>query len=271
MGVDEPSGEDDIGSPSVDGQTLYDLLANADISTVTDVANSLTATVRGNLDAAVSSRATPAEVSRRIRVVTESGLGSQPPEVQTKTSGTNGGATSFDEFGGGVSSATATDDAAAIYSLAFDNVASLSGVVLVGGLFYHDTAIGTASTDYPVLGYLDTVTPDATPNNIAVFNPGAGDSTSGNVRVDNGGTDTDGSVSYPSLTEIHYYEVAIDTDAGETRFYIDDSDLSEGTPRAIVSAVPAAAGRAIGYGIVGANSNTFYASRFTFAGRADDP
>lgn len=130
--------------------------------------------------------------------------------------------------------------------------------IIAGAVAAHGTAIGTANTDYPLIGIGPGFDGDATDNNIAQFNPGAGDSTSGNIRVDDGGTDTDGSISYPDLTQYNYYEVAVDYGASETRFYTNGSDLTDDAATATLAATPTVGGnaRAITVGIKGANGST---------------
>lgn len=63
-------------------------------------------------------------------------------------------------------------------------------------------------------------------DNIAAFRPHIGNNTAGNVRVDSDGINSDGSISYPDINEMHTYRILIDyagyyNTAGSTAFYVD--------------------------------------------------
>lgn len=75
-------------------------------------------------------------------------------------------------------------------------------------------------------------------NEIAVFRPHAGQNTSGNVRVDSGGTNNDDSVTFPDFSDgPDYYSVVVDMDLSETRFHINSNPLID-PPEARISAAP---------------------------------
>lgn len=92
-------------------------------------------------------------------------------------------------------------------------------------------------------------------NDIAAFFPHVGNNTSGNVRVDNGGNDTDGSVDYSDTTASPLeLAVLIDHDgvflsAGHTGFYINKDPRTGDTPDADLAAVPGVNSNGQTYGI----------------------
>lgn len=118
----------------------------------------------------------------------------------------------------------------------------LSGVVLIKVTYGSGDSISSLG-DKHILGVTrDTLDPDEL-DDIAVFRPHVGDNTTGNVRVNNNGTITDESITYPDITEYNNYVVLIDNQgtylsSGSTGFYI-NSDPREGDdPNAIISDTP---------------------------------
>lgn len=86
---------------------------------------------------------------------------------------------------------------------------------------------------------------DETEDNTAAFFPTVGDATAGNVRVDDGGTDTDGTLDYPTLTNLHEYTVLVDyagnyLNAGHTGFYVDADPREGDDPDVDLAATPSA-------------------------------
>jgi len=79
---------------------------------------------------------------------------------------------------------------------------------------------------------------DLTPEEEAIFAPGAGNSTNGNIRVRKSGTITNGSITYPTLdgNEI-FANILIDYDRDQTEFYINKNPITA-TPDATIAAVP---------------------------------
>lgn len=79
--------------------------------------------------------------------------------------------------------------------------------------------------------------------NQAYFNPAAGNN-SGNIRVDNNASRTNGQVTLPTVENVHTYTVLIDYDGNyisqnSCGFYIDSDPRRGDTPDAEIASVPA--------------------------------
>lgn len=117
-----------------------------------------------------------------------------------------------------------------------------NSAVLIKARYASNNAIGNLS-DHHLIGCVDRFI-DPTRDNIAVFQPDVGDETSGNVVVDSGGTDNDGSVTFPSdLTEYNTYTVLLDfagvyLTADHTGFYVNGDPRKGNSPDADIAAVP---------------------------------
>lgn len=168
-------------------------------------------------------------------------VATQPDPVTVSTVGGSVDFTSAATF----INATSSGDSATIYAGLGSPSAAYglnSGAILCRTMYVSQAGIGSLTNQH-LMGFPNDSQPEPSDNNIAVFNPSAGDSTSGNVRVDNGGTTTDGTVTYPDLTEFHSYCVLIDFEgyylnAGETGFYIDSDPRLGGSPNETIAAVP---------------------------------
>jgi len=119
-----------------------------------------------------------------------------------------------------------------------------TGTYLIKTIYGSGVDIATLADDH-VIGAYAAGGGDNPDNyaNLAVFRPHVGDSTSGNVRVNNGGTITDGTVSYPDITEPVELCVLIDyagnyLTAGHTGFYIDSDPREGATPNVNISDTP---------------------------------
>lgn len=119
---------------------------------------------------------------------------------------------------------------------------SVVGTHLVKVRYLSQVAIGSLG-DVHAIGYAATGNNPGGANDVAVFRPTVGDSTTGNVRVDNGGTDTDGSLNYPAIDAARDYTVLIDDagtylTAGHTGFYVDGDPRAGDTPDVDLAATP---------------------------------
>jgi len=114
--------------------------------------------------------------------------------------------------------------------------------------YVSEASIGSLSAEH-FIGVLTDGNDLITASGIAVFAPAEGDNTTGNVVVDNSGTKTEGSLSYPAITDHNDYVVLIDhaghyLNAGETGFYTGGADPRKGdSPDVTLSAVPSGANR----------------------------
>jgi len=166
--------------------------------------------------------------------------GSQPPQVFTAGSGAT------PSFDGGVVRLESSNagDWGMIAAFSDNNHALDSGTILIKATMASGNPVGSM-TNFRYVGVVSTsaATGDGS-NNIAVFAPQNGDNTSGNVRVDRDGTDTDGSVSYPTIEkEFHSFAVLIDhagnyISSGSTGFYIDSDPRRGDAANETLSAVP---------------------------------
>jgi len=117
------------------------------------------------------------------------------------------------------------------------------GSLLIKTTYISNTAISSLVDDH-FIGVLNAQSaPKRTDNDIAIFNPTVGDSTSGNVRVDNGGVDTDGSLTYSTITEQRTYLVLVDYDGNylnpnETGFYVNKDPRAGDDPDVKLSDTP---------------------------------
>lgn len=119
-----------------------------------------------------------------------------------------------------------------------------NGTVLIECTYASGVAIGSLN-DHHFIGVVDTMDSiDETTNDIAIFDPRQGNNTTGNVRVDSNGTDTDGSVDFGTIEDTATrLVVLIDyagnyLTAGHTGFYVDGSPLEGDTPNADLDATP---------------------------------
>lgn len=188
----------------------------------------------------------------------------EPGEIETNSGADPASATVSVPSGEIISGDAAGEHGTIDLFPALDQLAESSSdnpdAILVGGLLKSNTAIGTANTDFFTFGLIDRLQPDDGQNNITCFNPGAGDSTDGNIRVDDGGSDTDGSISYPTLTTLQYYEVVIDYVDGETRFHVNSHEPIDGSGAAVATLaattdVSSTSGAGLGIGVVGSNNS----------------
>jgi len=117
-----------------------------------------------------------------------------------------------------------------------------SGSLFVKVIYASKVSIANLADDH-FIGIVNTVDFNDS-DNCAYFRPHIGDNTSGNVRVDNNGTDNDGSLSYPTINrQAHSFAVLADYDgnylsAGETGFYVDADPRRGDSPDVTISAVP---------------------------------
>jgi hypothetical protein len=110
-----------------------------------------------------------------------------------------------------------------------------SGVVICYYSWRTNQAIGqlAETVEIGLMGDGNADEPD-----IAVFRPDAGQGTEGNVRVDSGGNDHDGQVSYPlDITKAHFYAILVDFDDDLTEFYV-NADPFTADPNAQITATP---------------------------------
>lgn len=156
-----------------------------------------------------------------------------PPAVFTAA--TAGG--TVDKSENGVNLATdGTANESARLVLALSDAHMDDGAVIAGVWIRINQAIGSLAHEM-TFGFNGGSNRVA--NDIAVYSPNVGDSTAGNIRVDNGGADTDGTLDYPTVnSETHFYGIVLDLDDSETRFFV-DRDPILGTPNATISAIPA--------------------------------
>lgn len=222
--------EEEVGTPSDDSQTIYDLLAKKDIDTLTLAADSCIDRVKSRLDTPVSHSKTPAW-SLGGHLGDEGGT-EIPAGFRTGKSGGGSAVPGENDF---QMSTDGTANENAFMSTARRTLHATAGAYVA--LIAWDTgqAIANLSHDF-VIGF--TGARNSGDNNIAAFVPSAGDNTSGNVRVDAGGADTDGTLDYPTINgEVHLYAIVIDYADAETRFYV-DADPVSATPDVTLAATP---------------------------------
>lgn len=191
-------------------------------------------------------------------------VGNLPSELSA-TSGAAPSATSTDQTGTLLTSGDAAGEQA---FLAYFDDASLNNAtkILLGVLLYHEGDFGAATTDFPLIGLLDETNPDNGDADIAAFVTGTGDNAAGNVRVDNNGTDTDGTFNFSSaLNDLVYLELVIDVGT-EVRFRENKSEIGGSPADVTVAAAPRIGqGRSLGVGIMGANNSTVRVAHFRSA------
>lgn len=182
------------------------------------------------------------ESDARFQIYAETSLANaQPSQISTEGSGA---LPSFDENGAVMSSGTTDDDGLiSPYGVSFGKP-DLSGVgALLFKVQYASSVSITSLSDDHAIGVVRGGSPVEDKDDIAIFYPTAGDSTPGNIRVDSGGTDNDGSISYPTLTELHSYTLLIDLSGvylsqNETGFYVDGDPRKGDSADAVISATP---------------------------------
>jgi len=161
---------------------------------------------------------------------------SQPPQVEAITSGAS---LFFATEGASISSGTAGDTGEMrIGGQQVGGTTIANGTVLIKARYGSTADTGTLS-DIHNVGQFSNDTADG----IAVFRPHIGNNTDGNVLVDNDGTNTTGSVTYPNLTNVQTLAVLIDRagnylSSGNTGFYINSDPRRGGSPDADLAAVP---------------------------------
>lgn len=162
--------------------------------------------------------------------------------VMTKTSA--GGSTTQNEQNLALSHDATTGEYASVHQIPrVSEVRSGMTVVSIGA--WTNQAPGSLAGDYEI-GILHPKVNDD--NAVAVFRPRLG-----KVRVDSNGVDTEAALSFSGIdSNINYFGVVVDADAGETRFYYNTHPLT-GTADATVAATPDLGGpviiRRLGAGI----------------------
>lgn len=183
------------------------------------------------------------------------------------TTGGSGATPSFNSAGVQMKSPTDGDRGHIIVGstglrFGFVNVDNTASTVLIKGTFGCNTSIANLTESIGVgCGSTATDTP-FNEQDIAGFRPQVGDNSTGNVRVISGATTADGSVSYPSLGEIHEYTVLLDyagnyLTSGSTGFYIDKDPRRGDTANEIISETPTSGddrGFGLFYGATGDNT-----------------
>jgi len=191
--------EEEIGEPSADAQTIYDILANADIDGLTTQGNSLSDRIKGNI---------PSTLKRESALFGwQSALTyTQPDRVATSTTG--GGSVTFGEEGAEVKPGTTAGDVARLKGYFADH--ARSGKVKTAFIFYLQTA--PPYTNEFEMGWMDlNVNQD-----IGAYI----DLTSEEYHA---GTTTQ---ALPSLNAnaITLLEIEIGFDVGETEFHLKQPD-----------------------------------------------
>lgn len=154
------------------------------------------------------------------------------PDLDTAASG--GGSVTKSQLDTTLST-DGTADALAYLRISTRPFDMATGALLGQFLVRIDQAIGSHAHEH-IFGFVSGK--EGGENDLAGFRPSVGQDTAGNVRVDNGGTDTDGSITYPTLNgNVNFYAIVVDLDDSETRFYVNKDPVS-GSPDATLAAVP---------------------------------
>jgi len=168
-------------------------------------------------------------------------LGSQPTRI-TALSG--GAGPTFDEQGVLMESATNGD----VGNLGAGGVTTTTAggtppAAVIAKFTYNSVFAQSNISNIHNIGLINGFNASGTSDNVAVFRPHMGDSTSGNVFVDQAGTDNAGTVSYPNTNQINTYTVLLDYSgeyltSGSTGFYINSDPRRGDGADATISAVP---------------------------------
>lgn len=183
-----------------------------------------------------------------------------PPQEIFRNSGAAPAAVNFDAAGAKIESGDTAGEHAFCGSMTLGAMDDGADRVICGFHYVEGADVGAAAYDEPVIGIASSGSPDATGQDIAIFNPGAGQTTSGNIRVDDSGVDTDGTITYPNMNRQHWMEVVVDYADTETRFYIDNSELTgseDGAIGTLAAVPPLSSALSVGAGCVGTNNSFF--------------
>lgn len=240
--------EEEIGNPSADGQTLYDILANTALTALTTNGDSLADRILENLAkdpgstipaqlTALNDLSTGQVQTQVENVLDPYGYALAPdfniPVADAKPdalveNGSDGAVFTYEDDRCDVEATGGGNDQARIEYPRSRSLRSTRFMVM----FYASwpVTIGNLTGDH-VLGLgSESGTPGS---GGASFRPGVGDNTAGNVTV-NG---VDGTIEYPLLTVPVVYTIEVDREAGETRFWAEKNPFVT-DPDATIDAVP---------------------------------